>query len=314
MVYSSKISQNPEKKLKSNGKLKNIFEKMKFLAQNVVCIKNYSNNELKSGKIVQNLNTQSAILNYLILSGSKQRNYELQLIDKNSPFLKSAQKLRFNSFFGDQFRKKKFDKDIYDRFSEHLVVLDNSKFRKKVIGTYRLLTQEMMPSCYDFYTSSEFDISKLKKKSKNILEVGRSCVDESYRDGRIIKLLWRGLAREIMLRNPELVMGCASFPTIDSNQIIEELSYLQHFHHPPKSFDTLPIKSKALKFKVLKKSDLNPKTIFQRLPPLIKAYIRTGAWFGTGCVVDNEFNTIDVCVILKTQNIKNKYLDLGKRK
>ena len=314
MVYTSKISHNTQKKLKSNGKLKNIFEKMKFLARNVVFMKNYNNNELKNGKIIENSNIQSANLDYSIFNGSSYKNYELQLIDKNSPFLKSAQKLRFNSFFGNQFRKKKFDQDIYDRFSEHLVVLDNSKFRKKVIGTYRLLTQEMMPSCYDFYTSSEFDISKLKKKSINILEVGRSCVDESYRDGRIIKLLWRGLAREIMLRNSELVMGCASFPTIDPNQIIEELSYLQHFHHPPKSFETVPIKSKAPKLKILRKSDLNPKIIFQRLPPLIKAYIRTGAWFGTGCVVDSEFKTIDVCVILKTQNIKNKYLDLGKRR
>lgn len=314
MVYSSKISENPEKKLKSNGKLKNIFEKMKFLAQNVIYIKNYKNNEPKNGRIIKNSNTQSATLDYSMFKGSSQRNYELQLINKNSPFLKSAQKLRFNSFFGDQFRKKKFDQDIYDRFSEHLVVLDNSKFRKKVIGTYRLLTQDMMPSCYDFYTSSEFDISKLKKKSINILEVGRSCVDESYRDGRIIKLLWRGLAREIMLRNPELVMGCASFPTVDPNQIIEELSYLQHYHHPPRSFDTVPIKPKALQLKVLKKSDLDPKSIFKRLPPLIKAYIRTGAWFGKGCVIDTEFKTIDVCVILKTQNIKNKYLDLGKRK
>ena len=312
MINPPKISKNTSHNISEEKKTNYIFRKIKSLAKNVIYIK-HSKRKQKD-KLFENPSEKENLSFFKPLDHDEfsDDRFNLKLIDHNSRLLKSAQKLRFISFFdGKKICKKKIDFDIYDKFSEHLVVIDKFKSKNKVIGTYRLLTKDMMPSNFDYYTSSEFDISKLKKFTSNILEVGRSCVDKSYRNGRIIKLLWRGLAREIVVRNIEIVIGCASFPTTDQDQIIEELSYLKHYHSPPKDFDTLPVNSKALQFQILSKKKLNSKRIFKRLPPLIKAYIRTGAWFGSGAVVDREFKTIDVCVVLKTLNIRNKYLELG---
>lgn len=312
MINPPKISKNTNHNIVGEKRTNYIIRKIKSLAKNVIYIKHSKNKQkdklfetpLQKGKL--------SVIKLLDHNEFSDNQFNLKLIDYNSRLLKSAQKLRFLSFFdGKKICKKKLDTDIYDKFSEHLVVTDKLKSKDKVIGTYRLLSRDMMPSNLDFYTSSEFDISKLKKFTSNILEVGRSCVDKSYRNGRIIKLLWRGLAREIVSRNIEIVIGCASFPTTDQEEIIEELSYLNHYHCPPKDLDTIPVESKALQFQILNKKKLNLKGIFKRLPPLIKAYIRTGAWFGSGAVIDREFKTIDVCVVLKTLNIRNKYLELG---
>ena len=45
----------------------------------------------------------------------------------------------------------------------------------------------------------------------------------------------------------------------------------------------------------------------QMLPPLIKGYLRAGAFVGDGAVVDPEFNTTDVAIIVKTDLITDKY-------
>ncbi len=48
------------------------------------------------------------------------------------------------------------------------------------------------------------------------------------------------------------------------------------------------------------------------IPPLIKAYLRTGGTVGEGAFIDRAFNTVDVCLILDTTQIpqrqKNMYI------
>ena len=43
------------------------------------------------------------------------------------------------------------------------------------------------------------------------------------------------------------------------------------------------------------------------IPPLIKGYIRLGAFIGDGAVIDFDFNTTDVCIVLPTKKIANRY-------
>ena len=50
---------------------------------------------------------------------------------------------------------------------------------------------------------------------------------------------------------------------------------------------------------------------FRNLPPLIKAYIRVGAWIGPGAIVDSKFDTTDVLIVLKSKKILKKYAQLS---
>jgi putative hemolysin len=53
--------------------------------------------------------------------------------------------------------------------------------------------------------------------------------------------------------------------------------------------------------------DIDPVRALREVPPLIKAYLRTGGFVGEGAWVDHDFNTIDVCVVMDTTRMTEKY-------
>jgi len=54
-------------------------------------------------------------------------------------------------------------------------------------------------------------------------------------------------------------------------------------------------------------ADLDRKLTLTRLPPLIKGYLRLGGFIGDGAVIDDQFNTTDVAVVVKTDLVTEKY-------
>jgi putative hemolysin len=56
------------------------------------------------------------------------------------------------------------------------------------------------------------------------------------------------------------------------------------------------------------KAAVAPKTALQLLPPLIKGYLRLGAFVGDGAVIDRQFGTTDVLIILPVSAIRARYL------
>ena len=221
-----------------------------------------------------------------------------------------VKKLRYESFFGES-DKVKYDSDEFDKLCDHLVAIDKSISDDYIVGTYRLLLKPKFVKSQKFYSQTEFNISKLaKKKSLTLLEAGRSCVHKNYRDGTVIRLLWRGLATYIVKNQVDIVFGCASFPSSNHNLFRNQLSYLKHYHSSPKYLKTKPLWKLKVKFKTIDKKLLNSNEEFRKLPPLIKAYIRVGAFVGSGAIVDKEFNTTDVLVILEAKKIQKKYSKL----
>ena len=136
------------------------------------------------------------------------KNFTIKIAENNLE-IKKAQSLRYKIFFEEKKIKKKNlkfllqrDYDFYDKISDHLIIIDNNrKVKDNVIGTYRLLRGNHAKLYRGFYTEQEFDISNLKKNfsSKNILELGRSCVHPEYRSGIILKLLWQGISKYIKI-------------------------------------------------------------------------------------------------------------------
>jgi putative hemolysin len=163
-----------------------------------------------------------------------------------------------------------------------------------------------------FYSQSEFNITNILNKRSSLLEAGRSCVRKEYRDGRIIKLLWKGLATYIVKSKVEYIFGCASFPSSDHKRFLSQLSYLNHNHSPSEDLQTNPINNLKAEFKVISEKKINNEKEFRSLPPLIKAYLRVGAYVGSGAVIDKNFDTTDVLIILDTKKLLKKYSNLSK--
>ena len=292
-------------------KIKSMLNKVKLVARNVVYVKKWSDNNSELQKITNPSHSfflDSRNLNINIGC------FLIKIINDDHSLMCKVKELRQKSFFKDSESNKK-DSDEFDKLCDHLVVIDKSISDDFVVGTYRLLLKPKYAENQKFYSQLEFDISNLlNRNDSTLLEAGRSCVHEDYRDGRIIKLLWRGLATYIANNNVDLIFGCASFPSSNHNLFLEQLSYLYHFHRAPNFLKTKPIEKLRACFDVIDKKLINRDEQFRKLPPLIKAYIRVGSWIGQGAIIDKEFDTTDVLIVLNSKKILKKYIQLSFQK
>ena len=290
-------------------KLRDFLNKVRLVVKKLFYVKKYSTNK----KIEANsytITSSGVFPNSRFLDIDLGR-FNLKIINDSHPLIVQVKELRQKSFFRNT-KTKQSDSDEYDKFCDHLVVIDKSVSDDFVVGTYRLLLKPKLLPKQRFYSESEFDISNLlASNNSTLLEAGRSCVHEHYRDGRIIRLLWRGLATYIINNRVDLIFGCASFPSSNYKLFIKQLSYLYHYHKTPKSLSTRPVKKLRANFNIMNKNKIDIEREFRNLPPLIKAYIRVGAWIGPGAIVDSKFDTTDVLIVLNSKKILKKYAQLS---
>jgi putative hemolysin len=237
--------------------------------------------------------------------------------------IKTSQSVRYNVFYEEfgakpspQMLETKRDFDNFDSIADHLIVLDTSRPKgcEQIIGTYRLLRRSVAEKHGQFYTSDEYHIERLLDSEQNLLELGRSCVLPQYRTRPVLQKLWEGIAHYLADHNIALMFGCASLHGTNIDEISEQLAYLHHYHLAPPEIRTHAIKSRYQEMNLHDKESLNAKKIFMSLPPLIKGYIRLGAHIGEGAVIDEQFNTTDVCIILPSAIVREKYVKHYERK
>ncbi len=255
------------------------------------------------------------------LKSVKYKNFEVRLA-KNFKDIDAAQKLRYRVFYEELKAKPTIKNILYEKdfdeldpFCDHLLVIDHNKStaRKLIVGTYRLIRRPMTQIHGKFYTEGEFDIKNILKTKGEILELGRSCVDKNYRDKPIIKLLWKAISAYMEHYKIKVLFGCASFPGINYKKYKEQLSFLYHYHLAPESIRPKALLPNKVQLNYCEKKTLNNYEIFKSLPPLLKGYLRLGAYVSDGAFIDKQFNTIDICIVLKSDSLKQKYLNLHKK-
>ncbi|MEO0036328.1 MAG: hypothetical protein RLZZ501_2351 [Pseudomonadota bacterium] len=229
----------------------------------------------------------------------------------------AAQALRYRVFYEemgahptDLTRARRRDVDEFDAVCDHLLVIDRARGdgAEGVVGTYRLMRRTAGERYGRFYTAGEYDIAPILATGCRFMELGRSCVDAGYRNGATMKKLWDGIAAYVFEHDVELMFGCASLPGTDPDQVAGDLSYLYHYHLAPEALRPRALPSLYVDMNRRVKDDLNPRRALAELPPLIKGYLRLGGFVGDGAVIDHQFNTTDICVLVKTDLITAKYL------
>lgn len=235
----------------------------------------------------------------------------------------AAQDLRYKVFYEEykatptaEMAAKKRDFDKFDAHADHLVVVDERGGPKnqKIVGTYRLLDREVAEKHGQFYTSDEYNIDPILKSGATVLELGRSCVLPEFRTQPVLQLLWQGIADYVLEHNIEMLFGCASFPGTDPQALARPLSYLYHNHLAPADMRPVALPERYVRMDMIAKEDLNPREIIRELPPLIKGYLRIGSLIGDGAVIDEQFNTTDVCIMLHTDLVTKHYKKHYERK
>lgn len=201
------------------------------------------------------------------------------------------------------------DRDIYDEVADHLLVVDHSigPGPEGVIGTYRLIRRDAATRLGRFYSEDEYDITRIERFDGEILELGRSCVHADYRSRAAMQMLWRGIAAYVFHYRIDLMFGCASLPGTEPDVLASELTYLYYHHLAPAPLRPRALPHRYIEMRRLDRDTLDTRQALIRLPPLIKGYLRLGGFVGDGAVIDPQFNTTDVAVVVKTDLVTDKY-------
>lgn len=229
--------------------------------------------------------------------------------------IEAAQRLRYRVFCEEmgakpnpEMERSKRDMDDFDAVCDHLLVVEHkSDGAALVVGTYRLLRRAAMEKIGRFYSESEYNISAVGNYKGEILEVGRSCVDPLYRNRAVMQLLWRGIGSYVARFEVALMFGCASFHGTDPKAHAMALSYLYHYHLAPEELRPVALPERFVDMNLMPKDQVNVKEAFSNLPALIKGYLRLSGYIGLGAVIDPEYNTTDVSIVVKTNLVTEKY-------
>ncbi|RST84445.1 GNAT family N-acetyltransferase [Aquibium carbonis] len=240
---------------------------------------------------------------------------------RDSSEVAAAQEVRFRVFYDELGAKRQFvhaleqrDADRFDAICDHLLVLDTTipgPEHRQIVGTYRLLRQESALAAGGFYSDEEFELESLMARhpDRRFLELGRSCVLPEYRSKRTVELLWQGIWAYCRIHGIDVMTGCASFHGTVPAAHAEALSLLAHNFRPDPEWDVRAIAPRYRSMDLMPSEAVDVRRALAAMPPLIKGYLRIGARFGDGCVVDADFGTTDVFVVLSTDWIANRYIN-----
>lgn len=232
----------------------------------------------------------------------------------------AAQEVRYRVFYEELGARKHAihaleprDADRFDAICDHLLVYDiatGTPGHGQIVGTYRLLRQEVAVTAGGFYSDGEFALRDLVARHPGLrfLELGRSCVLPEYRSRRTIEVLWQGIWAYVHRFGIDVMAGCASFRGTIPAAHAEALSYLAQNFRGGLEWDVRAVPERYRSMDLMPREAVNPRAALAATPPLVKAYLRVGARVGDGCVIDHDFRTTDVFIILPVEAISHRYV------
>lgn len=250
-----------------------------------------------------------------LFEGLRAGNLEVRLA-REAADVDAAQALRYRVFYEEmtamptaEMAARRRDFDEFDEICDHLLVIHHDPRRggTAVVGTYRLLLRSVAESHGRFYTAGEYDVSRILALDGELLELGRSCVDVAYRNRPTMQLLLRGIGLYVFYYDVVLMFGCASLAGVDPDALALPLSYLYHRHLAPSALRPRALAERYQAMDLLSSESIDERAALATLPPLIKGYLRAGGYVGDGAVVDEQFHTTDVCVVVKVDEVSRKF-------
>lgn len=217
--------------------------------------------------------------------------------------IKEAQALRYRVFGREMGAKLKteaegLDYDEVDSYCDHLIVFDN--INNKIVGYTRLLNQDQAKKLGRYYSQDEFDMTAILALPGRFLEVGRTCVDPDYRGGAVLTTLWSALVQYALEGQYNYLLGCASITPGPSGYAIDAVF---------RNIDEKNIAATALQVtpRITVPAELRCLRDESGIPPLLKAYLRFGALICGEPYWDEDFNCMDLFVLLPLDQLKDRY-------
>ncbi|MEU2117349.1 GNAT family N-acyltransferase [Streptomyces sp. NPDC016459] len=219
--------------------------------------------------------------------------------------VRAAQRLRHLVFAGELGARLDgpepgLDSDAFDAYCDHLLVREEST--GEVVGTYRILPPDRAAVAGRLYSESEFDLTRLAPVRHDLVEVGRSCVHPAHRNGAVIALIWAGLARYMTRTGHNWLAGCCSLPLADGGTLAAATwDTVKAKHLAPEEYWVTP-------HKLWSPDGITRPEGRTELPPLLRGYLRLGAWVCGAPAHDPAFGVADLYVLLSLRRTHPRYL------
>lgn len=226
------------------------------------------------------------------------------LVARDSEEVRAAQRLRYRVFAEEMganisCRTPGVDEDYFDEFCDHLVVRDDRS--GEIVGTYRMLPPERAAAAGRLYSDTEFGLSSLNPLRESLVETGRSCVHPDHRTGAVVSLVWQGIGRYMLLSGHSWLGGCASVPLTGGGSYAASVwDIVRTRHYAPEEYRVTPHNPWD--------PDGVPRIPQATLPPLLKGYLRLGAWVCGRPAHDPDFGVADLYVLLSMKRVDRRYL------
>ncbi|HVV19209.1 MAG TPA: GNAT family N-acyltransferase [Pseudonocardiaceae bacterium] len=231
------------------------------------------------------------------------RHYSL-LVAQDGSEVRAAQRLRYQVFAEEMGASLHspidgLDIDDFDAYCDHLVVRDEQS--GDIVGTYRMLPPDRAAEAGRLYSDTEFDLTALAGLRGALVETGRSCVHPDHRSGAVVGLVWAGIARYMLLSGHSWLAGCASVPLADGGELAAGVwDVVRRKHFSPDDYRVAP--------RVAWDVDAAPRPAPPVVPPLLRGYLRLGAWVCGRPALDADFGVADFFVLLSLANVDQRYL------
>lgn len=238
-----------------------------------------------------------------VISDVASRRYTIKFA-KTEEEVEAAQRLRYDIFKEELDRNFLFqdgiDKDIYDDQAHHLIVVHNES--DSIIGTYRLQSYDQAFSGNGFTTDVRFKLNQLPDEVlKNAVEVGRACISEKHRSGRVLFLLWKGLAGYLEHFNKRYLFGYAALESKKPHVALQTLEHLKEQNHLHPTYHIEPREEYKLEW-----DDEMPRTDEVDIPPLFQNYIDVGCTVCGGPSYDRKLNLLHFVILLDVEEISEQ--------
>ncbi|GAA4026762.1 GNAT family N-acetyltransferase [Actimicrobium antarcticum] len=235
--------------------------------------------------------------------------------------VQAAQRLRYRVFVQEMGARlvpslasdHGLDADRFDPYCDHLLVRAVSEENGNhgpLIGTYRVMPPHAARRAGGFYTDTEFDLSPLAQLRINAVELGRSCVDPGWRAGGVIMAMWGALGQYMLSHRLDTMIGCASVGLCDGGRNAADLwRRLRSDHLVAPQWQVAPRTPLPLSLSHddgLVQDAADSATAIN-IPPLIKGYLRCGARLLGPPALDLAFNTADLPMMLRFDDLAPRY-------
>jgi putative hemolysin len=218
--------------------------------------------------------------------------------------VRKCQRLRYEVFnleLGEGLQASRncgLDRDSFDVICDHLMVQDSAT--RKLAGTYRLQTGYRAKGNLGYYSEHLFDFQPFETIRGEILELGRACVHQEYRNTPALHMLWKGIALYAASCGARYLIGCSSLTSQDESEGAALYEALKERCLVETLLRTVPRPENRCQ------ASADRGAAPPRLPRLFRAYLEISGRLCGPPAIDREFGTIDFLTLVDLERVPER--------